>query len=57
MLRFLADLLAAILDALAAVALKNPFAMILWALLFALFFIPFAIWWEEWGKHKYKPWW
>lgn len=57
MLRLLADLLAAILDALAAVALKNPFAMILWALLFALFFIPFAIWWEEWGKYKYKPWW
>lgn len=57
MLRLLADLLAAILDALAAVALKNPFAMILWAFLFALFFIPFAIWWEEWGKHKYKPWW
>ncbi len=57
MLRLCADILASLMDALAAVALKNQIAMFFWAVLFALFFIPFAIWWFEWGQHKYKPWW
>jgi hypothetical protein len=57
MLRFLADILAALMDALASVALKNPLAMMLWAVLAALFFIPFAIWWEECGQYRYEKWW
>ncbi len=56
-MRFLTDILAALMDALAAVVLKNPIAMFFWAILAALFFIPFAIWWFEGGQYKYKPWW
>jgi hypothetical protein len=45
------------MDALAAVALKNPIAMFFWSILFGFLFIPFAIWWEECGQHRYEKWW
>jgi hypothetical protein len=56
-MRLIADIMSVIMDSLAALTVKNPIAMFFWAILFALFFIPFAIWWEECGKYKYKPWW
>lgn len=36
---------------------KSRFALLLFAPFMALFFIPFAIWWEERGKHTHKSWW
>ncbi len=56
-MRLLADIMSVIMDALAALTVKNPIFMVLFAVLMAIFFIPFAIWWFEWGQYKYKPWW